>query len=261
MNEVATMLAEERRKYLIDLIQQHGQIVTSEVATQLNVTDVTIRTDLDELERRGRLTRTRGGAVAVDHHEPIVGFGARLPLHKEAKNRIALAAARFVGSDQTIILDSGTTALQLAQVLPEVEGLNVVTPNIAIAQRLQKVDGVETHLLGGRVDPDWFCTVGTPREQGIKDLVAHTFFLGARGIDNDFDLVDQSHTLAKNKRQLARRARRVILIVDSSKWQTPGPMKIMPIDRIDVVITDAGIPDEVRGHLESKDLELILVDD
>lgn len=253
------MLAEERRKHLIELIQQTGQIVTSDVAARFDVSDVTIRADLDELEKRGRLRRTRGGAVPVDHHEPIVGFEARLSLKKDAKRRIALAAAQLITGEQTIVLDSGTSTLHLAQVLPEVENLDVFTPNIAVAQRLQGVEGVQTHLLGGLVDPDWFCTVGTSREQGIQDLIAQTLFLGARGVDRDLDIVDQSRTLANNKLQLVRHARRVVLLVDSGKWDTHGPVKVMPVDKVDTVITDSGLPDEIRDQLEAKGLELVVV--
>jgi DeoR family transcriptional regulator, aga operon transcriptional repressor len=119
-------------------------------------------------------------------------------------SRIALAAAAHIESNQTVILDAGTTVHHLAHGLPDISRLTVFTPAIAIAQQLLGVDGVETHLMGGRVDRDWLETVGAPDEQGIVDLIAHTLFLGAHGVDSSMDIRDLSRDLALNKLQFAQ---------------------------------------------------------
>lgn len=254
------MLAKERRSFLTDEIARCGQVVTSEMSARLGVSEVTIRADLDELERRGRVRRTHGGATTPDSVSAVVAFHTRMSIFREEKRRIAQAACKYVASNQTAIFDAGTTVHALAQVMPEVTGLRVYTPSLNLAQQLMTIQGVETLLMGGRVDPDWAETTGTPREQGIEDLIAHTLFLGAHGVDHSLDIVDNSANLATNKRQFARRARRVILLIDSSKWERHGAAKVLPLSRVDVVITDDGITDAVRERiLNETDTEVVVV--
>lgn len=253
------VLATERRLLLIDEINRSGRVINSEIAVRLGVSEVTIRADLDELERHGRVTRTHGGAVAVNPTFAVVGFEVRVATNRDSKRRIALAAASYIKSNQTVIFDAGSTVHYLALMMPEITNLTVFTPGISIAQDLLSVEGVETHLLGGRVDRDWLGTVGTPREQGIEELIVQTLFLGAHGVDKDLDIVDLSQDLALNKLQFARRARSIVLMVDSSKWIQPGSSKVMPVERVDVVITDSGVPRDIRQQLEKLDVELIVV--
>lgn len=253
------MLASERRSLLIDEVNRTGQLVTSEIAARLGVSEVTVRADLDELARRGRISRTHGGAVAVSPSSSVDGFDKRMSMQRDAKRRIALAAAELIRDDETVIFDAGTTVHHLALALPETSNLTVFTPGINIAQYLLAVDGVNTHLMGGLINPAWLETIGTPREQGIKDLIAQTLFLGAQGVDDDLDIVDPFRDLALSKLQFARRSRSIVLMIDSTKWATPAPAKVMPLERVDVVITDSGIPAEVRKRVEALDVELIVV--
>ncbi|MBV6760391.1 DeoR/GlpR family DNA-binding transcription regulator [Rhodococcus opacus] len=254
------MLAKERRTYLTDEIARNGRVITSEMSAKLGVSEVTIRADLDELERQGRVRRTHGGATAPDLSSAVVAFDTRMSMYREEKRRIALEAAKYVLSNQTVIFDAGTTVQALAQAMPEVSGLRVFTPGLTLAHQLLTVEGVETYLMGGRIDPDWGETTGSPSEQGIEDVIAHTLFLGAMGVDSSLDIVDNSTSLATNKLQFARRARTIVLLMDSSKWECHGAAKVMPLSRIDVVITDSGIPDTVRQQITDKtDVDLIVV--
>ena len=252
------MLTSERRRILLDEITRDGQLVTSEAAARMGVSEVTIRSDLAELERRGRVTRTHGGAVVLETASGVADFGARVPLNNEAKRRIALAARQFVRPNQTVIFDAGTTIMQLAQVVPEVANLTVYTPGINTARQLLNVEGVDVRLMGGRLDGDRLETVGTPQEQGIEDLLVHTLFLGAQGVDAAFDIVDQSSDLAAGKLNYARRARFVVFLADSSKWNHSALSKVMPLNRVNVVVTDDGIDPVVRETIEAADVELII---
>lgn len=256
---VMCVLARERRQLIANELNRTGKLRTSDLVTRFGVSDVTIRADLDALERDGRLTRTHGGAVPADLSQAAVRFDLRMELQSEAKRRIALRAAEFVHSDQTFILDAGTTTHHMAQVLPEVTNLTVYTPGLTQAQQLLGVSGVEVNLLGGRVDASWLQTTGTPREQGIKGLLVETVFLGAFGIDADLDIVDQSPTMRRLKQQYVRRARTVVVLADSSKIGRSASTKVMPLDQVDVLITDSNLSPEYRERLSQLDLELILV--
>lgn len=252
------MLSTERRRRLLDEITTNGRLVTSDAAARLGVSEVTIRSDLDELERRGRVTRTHGGAVIQDSPARIVDFDARMSMHNDAKRRIALAAREYVRANQTVIFDAGTTVMHLAQVLPELSNLTVYTPGITTAQQLLNMEGVDVRLMGGRLNGRWLETIGTPQEQGIEDLVAHTLFLGAQGVDSDLDIVDQSTELVAGKLHYARRARFIVFLADSSKWNNAALSKVMPLSRANVVITDDGIDAAVRTRLEASDIDVVI---
>jgi len=144
------------------------------------------------------------------------------------------------------------------QSLPEVANLTVYTPGLTQAQQLIGLTGVDVHLLGGQVEEAWLQTIGTPREQGIKGLLVETLFLGAWGIDPDLDVVDSSPAICRVKAQYIRRARSVVLLMDSSKLGRTGSMKIMPLEDVDVLITDSGITDDQHERLGGLDLELVI---
>lgn len=118
--------------------------------------------------------------------------------------------------------------------------------------------GVDVHLLGGQLEDVWLQTIGTPREPGIKGLLVETVFLGAWGVDKDLDVVDASPAICRVKAQYTRRARRIILLMDSTKLNKKGSMKIMPLGDVDVLITDSGISDEQRERLARLDLDLVV---
>lgn len=243
------MLVKERRRQLLDEIVRSGRVVTSDFAARHGVSDMTVRSDLEYLEHQGRVSRTHGGAVPADAAHPIDEFEIRLGVHREAKQRIAAAAAHLISSDEAVILDAGTTVFHLAQAITDVSWLTVYTPALPAAQHLMRTDGVDVHLLGGRVIPNWLQTVGTARQLGIKDLIANTLFLGTQGVDDDLNLIEPDHELVATKQRLIRRARRVVLLVDSSKWGRRGGIKVRNLAQIDVVITDAEPPPGVRDQL------------
>ena len=245
------VLAEERRSQILELLHANGYVRTGELQQQFDVSDVTLRSDLQELERRGRLVRTRGGAVSSMNDVGTATFDSRLMRHRNAKQRIAVAASQFIRSDSTVIFDAGTTTLALAHHLPEVTGLTVMTPALNTAQQLLQVDGTAVVMLGGPVDRNAISTVWPVAQAGEDEGGVHTTFLGCHGIDADFDLVDHSMDIAAAKRRLIRAGRRVILLADSSKFGTSGPTKVGPISLIDTLITDdalsPGLADEVRA--------------
>jgi DeoR family transcriptional regulator, aga operon transcriptional repressor len=252
------VLAQERRRVLIEELHLNGQLITSEMAGRLGVSEVTLRSDLDDLERQGRVRRTHGGAVATDASTRPVDFDIRLEVERDRKSRIASAAAAYVDDNETVVFDAGTTVHYLAQHLPPVHGLTVVTPAMNVAGQLLGADGVEVQLMGGRVDPTWLGTIGTPREQGIKDLIAQKLFLGAQSIDDDLDITDVLRDQAANKIAFLRKARVVILLVDSTKWHRRAPYKVAPVSAVDVVIVDDGLDEATQQRVRDAGVELVI---
>lgn len=260
------MLAEDRRTRILEQVYAHGSVRTSALVESLDVSEVTIRNDLQELERQGRLVRIRGGATTLGVELGKTTFDTRLMRNKSAKERIALQASSMVRGDQTIVLDAGTTVLALAQRLPPVSGLTVVTPALTTAQQLLGVKGVDVVMIGGPVDPDtasvtWPSTTWPAAQAAGTTLIVHLAFMGAHGIDPDLDIVDVTTSSAALKQRLIEAGRRVILLADSSKWGVKGPVKVAPLSAVDVVITDDGVPPHVVEDIRRAGVELVIVDD
>ena len=252
------MLAEERRTQILEQLHAQGSVRTGELQRMFDVSDVTLRSDLQELERRGRLVRTRGGAVSSMADVGSVPFDSRLMRHRQAKQRIAVAASQLIRSDTTVIFDAGTTNLALAHHLPPVSGLTVMTPALNTAQQLLQVDGTKVVMLGGPVDRDAISTVWPVAQAGEDEGGVHTTFLGCHGIDADFDLVDHSMDIAAAKRRLIRSGRRVVLLADSSKFGISAPTKVGHISLVDVLISDADLPSGIAQEVRAAGVELII---
>ncbi|GAA2019289.1 DeoR/GlpR transcriptional regulator [Nakamurella flavida] len=252
-------LAEERRTKILEQLYRFGQVRTSHISSRLGVSEVTIRNDLIVLERRGRLVRTHGGAMtSLDDAGALTAFSARMTQQREEKRRIAVAAAEMVVGDETVIFDAGTTTHHLAQLLPPVDKLTVLTPGLNIAQTLMDVEGVEVFVLGGRLHPTLLETVGSVPEMGLSDLPVHKVFLGARGIDDELDVIDISLDLAQVKHRFAKMARQVVLLADSTKWHSSGEVKALALRDVDVVITDSGLSTEDRRRVQDLGVTLVI---
>ncbi|WP_413989061.1 DeoR/GlpR family DNA-binding transcription regulator [Labrys okinawensis] len=253
------MLAENRRQQIMLEVQRTGQVRTTDMANLFQVSEVTIRSDLLELERLGQITRIHGGALALNTDSPVAAFDKRMRLNFEAKQRIARFAARFIVNDQSIVMDGGSTLLQLALHVPPMTNLVVATPALNIAQQLMLRPGIDVHMIGGRVNVATVSTIGSDIEQGVDGFRAHQAFVSAQAIDRALDIVDSSHDVARTKRNLVRLARRVVLLADSSKWDQDASSKAFSMSKVKIVVTDDKLSRDVRHRLEDYDLEVYCV--
>jgi len=253
------VLTEKRRTQILKLIQQNGTTRTNDLAREFHVSEVTIRGDLDELAHRGQIERTHGGAMALNVDSPSAVFQERMNENSEAKQRIARAAAKFIGDNQTVVFDSGSTLMHLALQMPPVSNLVMATNAMNIAQQVMNRPGIELYMVGGKVDVETVSTTGGLGEGGFENFVAHKVFVSAHRIDRTLDIVDIVPDVARAKRRLVGLGRQVILLADSSKWNIDGPVKAFPMSSVDVVITDKKLPDEIQTRLRKTSTELILV--
>ncbi len=249
------MIAEQRRQSILDLLRSAGQLRTRDLAQRFDVSEVTIRTDLDLLDSREMLKKTHGGAVAIPLTAPDASFDRRMQANAAAKQRIGRLTAQQIHDNQSVIFDSGSTTMHVAMFLPQFSNVVVATPAMNIAQMLMDRPGLDVHMLGGRVDASTVSTlVGPPQPDG---LLAHQVIMAAHAIDTSFDIVDYNEDVARSKRNLMQMARRVILVVDSSKWDVDGRSKVFPLSRVDLVITDDGLPGGVRKRLRDHGIEVM----
>lgn len=255
------LMTRHRRSRIVEQVQREGSVRVAELATRFDVSEVTIRSDLVILEREGRLQRDRGGATSKGNHHfvtALLGVDQRSALHLEKKRLIGLTAAQRVCPGDAILLDAGTTAVEIARQLVHVSPLTVVTNALNVAIELGSATGQRLIILGGTFNRESASTVGSLTEQSLADLSVQKLFLGTQAMDAN-GLTDSTMEIAQTKRAMIRSARQVILVTDSSKWGTTSLTKVAPLTDIDTIITDKDLPAEAREQIEALGIELVLV--
>jgi DeoR/GlpR family transcriptional regulator of sugar metabolism len=262
------LLAEQRRALILDEVRRRGGVRVNELTRRLNVSDMTVRRDLDALARQGVVEKVHGGAVPVveaSSHEP--GFEAKSGLELGAKEAIARAAAELVLPGSAIALAGGTTAFALAHHLLDVPDLTVVTNSVRVADVFQSGqrrptpgngDGSATVVITGGVRTPSETLVGPVADRAIQSLHFDLLFLGVHGISVEAGLSTPNLAEAETNRQFVRSARRVVVIADHTKWGTVGLSSFATLEDVDTLVTDAGIPEVLREEIAEHLSELIV---
>lgn len=252
-------MTQQRRSQIVDLAHQQGSVRVAEMAERFGVSEVTIRNDLDQLEREGRITRDRGGALPTGitrsvHSLPDLEH--RSTLNPDAKRRIAAAAARRVQAGQSLILDAGTTTVEMIRHLASIPNLTIVTNALNIALSATVRTDARVLMLGGAVGRDSGSTLGGAAIDMLSTLVVDHLFLGAQAVDLEHGLTDTNIEIAQVKRCMIQRARRITLLMDSSKWQTSGFIKVAPLTAVHTLITDSDLSQEALQALQNLNIEV-----
>ncbi|GMA49447.1 DeoR family transcriptional regulator [Alicyclobacillus contaminans] len=232
------MLADERRRRILDWLERAQSATVSELAVMFGASESTIRRDLQELDEQGLLKRTHGGAVPLE----MAGFEATIQ-EKHAqrlaeKVQIAKRALDMIRPGDTVLLDSGSTTLQIARLLPDMD-VTVVTNSLAIAQELSTYQRVQLVVLGGELRTTTGAMVGPFTEMLLAQLHVDRLFLGANGVDFVHGITTPNAVEAATKRAMMRAAREVVLVADHSKLRQRSLVKICDMGDVDTFITDA----------------------
>lgn len=249
----------DRRTRIAELVRQRGALRVNELAEIFQVSPVTIRSDLARLEREGQLIRDHGGALPSQPASSLIAFEQRTGLYLEEKRRIGEAAASLVSPGDTILLDAGTTVVEMVKHLRQHSPLTIVTNALNVAAELRGLPEAQVVMLGGSINYATFGTLGSMVEQSLSDLVIQKLFLAAESLDPAYGITDSTMEIAQAKRAMVRAARRVILLADSSKWQRSGFIKVCPLNALHTLITDQGLPERARQALAQAGVEVILV--
>lgn len=263
MSENQNLLAEQRRALILDEVRRRGGIRVNELTRKLNVSDMTIRRDLDALARQGVIEKVHGGAVPVvepSTHEP--GFEAKSTLELSAKEDIARAAAAMAVPGSAIALSGGTTTFALARHLLEVPDLTVVTNSVRVADVFHGAQrsapaggpraGATTVVLTGGVRTPSDSLVGPVADRAIASLHFDVLFLGVHGISVEAGLSTPNLAEAETNRRFVQAARRVVVVADHTKWGTVGLSSFATLAEVDTFVTDAGLPAEDRERIEEE---------
>jgi DeoR/GlpR family transcriptional regulator of sugar metabolism len=257
VTENQNLLAEQRRALILDEVRRRGGVRVNELTRRLNVSDMTVRRDLDALARQGVIEKVHGGAVPVTEastHEP--GFEAKSALELSAKEDIARTAAAMAVPGSAVALSGGTTTYALARHLLDVPDLTVVTNSVRVAdvfhaarQALGDSAGAATVVLTGGVRTPSDSLVGPVADQAIGSLHFDVLFLGVHGISVEAGLSTPNLAEAETNRRLVGSARRVVVVADHTKWGTVGLSSFATLEQVDTFVTDQGLPAAAREEM------------
>jgi DeoR/GlpR family transcriptional regulator of sugar metabolism len=255
---LARSIDANRRDLIVDAIREAGFGRTSDLSSRFGVSSVTIRHDIDALSALGRVQRTYGGAIATPDGLDTP-FALRSAQNRDAKVRIGIAAAATVRPGETILLDSGTTVLEVARRLPERADITVVTGALNVAMEAAAREGVTVIVCGGKLNSRTLSTADAQYERQLSQVYADRLFLGTYGVDLERGLCERSHDIAEVKRALMRAARQVTLVCDASKFDSTAPIAAAELRSIDGIITDASLSKRRLARLARTVKQVMLV--
>lgn len=254
------LLVEERRRHIRELVAERGRITVAELVTMFDISQVTVRSDLNALAEIGAVVRTRGGALAqrADEDLPI---GVKQTLRRAEKMRIAEAAVQLIGEGQTIVLDSGTTTAEIAKQIRglKLQSVNVITNALNIAVLLAGAPHVTLIMLGGVLRPSSYSLGGPQAEAALQGLHADILFLGFDGLDPEIGVMTPHLLEARLNSRMLEIARSVVAVGDSSKIGRRSLSVIAKIEQVDRIITDAGAAPETVEALRARGAQVVLV--
>jgi DeoR/GlpR family transcriptional regulator of sugar metabolism len=254
------LLVEERRRRILQLLEEQGRVTVQELAGEFGVTTVTVRSDLDALAKSGSLQRSHGGAVRLQGGISDYPVRFKEALHQDQKTRIGRAAARLVKPAQTVILDSGSTTLAVARQLRDGRPgpLTVITNSLDISMDLAELPFVSVIMVGGLLRQVSRSFVGPQAEQMMRQIHADHLFLGVDGISLDVGPSTPDILEAQLNALMVEAAEEVTVVSDASKFSRRSLSLICPMRSVHRVITDSGISPATVQELERMGIQVIV---
>lgn len=248
----------ERRETIMNLLKKYKRMTVKELASQIDVSEATLRTDLNEMESNGLLIRTHGGAILKDE-DHSTKFSVRAQKNRKEKIKIAKEAFKYIVEKQCILLDASSTALELARLLKKQEfPLTVVTSGVLTAMELNENPNLTVIVIGGVLTKQSTSIEGTLGLDILNHINIDTMFTSGNGFSIESGLTDFNFYEVELKKQLVEKANKLISLVDSSKINVNSSSEFASIDQIDKLITDKPVSETFTRKLNEKNIELII---
>jgi len=244
----------------LNILTEDGECSVDTLARRFEVSDMTIRRDLQVLADAGRVIRTHGGATPAEQVRFEFQFLDRARQNAPAKDAIGRAAVQLVKDGQSVLLDSGTTTLAIARCLRTRQRLTVITTSLPIAAVLQNAPGVETMLLGGYVRRDTPDLGGALTESNLENLMADIAFIGADGIDVSGKVSNASISTARMLTKMAASAKRVYVVADSAKIGKTALVSFGQLTKWGGLITDSAVAAQSVRSLRKAGVHVIVAE-
>ncbi len=253
---ITDVLAEQRRNRLLDLIRGRGFVSLPELAEQMQVSESTIRRDLDSLEESGAARRTHGGVFYTGGRPAMPPFDERQPAHWEKKQAIARRTAELIDDGDTLLLDGGSTTYEVARLLVGRE-LQIVTNSLPVANLFAANPSADLVLIGGYVYPRTGVSLGPYADQMLAGVTVRRTILSVGGI-TERGYYNSNLLLVETERAMMRAADEVIVVADSTKFGRRSLAHLCELNQVGRLVTDDKAPDDWRERLASAGADVVL---
>jgi DeoR/GlpR family transcriptional regulator of sugar metabolism len=249
------MLTDERRSLILERLRTHGRVLAADLTAELAVSADTVRRDLRELDDAGLIRRVHGGALP--RHGDASPFAARARRAPEAKASIARRAARCVKDGDVVVLDGGTTTLELARALRDDLRAHVITTSPPIALALAAHHGLEVTVVGGTLRPNALVTVGAAAVEALRMIRADVVFLGVCGLHPEIGVTTEDLEERHVKAAMIEGAAEVIALADRDKLGTAMPAVVAPLRAVTKLVTDADVDERALAPYRALGIKVL----
>ncbi|MBW7881445.1 MAG: DeoR/GlpR transcriptional regulator [Caldilineaceae bacterium] len=257
---MAAILGAVRKDKILSYLRDHSSATVVELSELCEVSEVTIRQDLNQLAGEGLLVRTRGGAVLSSRANSEFTFATRAAINAEAKQKIGELAATFVQSGDSVIVDSSTTALYVVRALAQrydLEDVTVITNGMNTALELANRLEINTFVTGGHLHMNGASLSGSFAWDMVGKIYATVGFFGTRGITVEHGLTEVNMQEAAVKQKMLDRCQEIIIVADGSKFGQVALTPFAPVDRAHRIITDETAPEHAILRLKAMGIDVI----
>ena len=249
------MILDQRRGQILQFLERQGFASLQELVADIGVSESTVRRDLEYLDGIGQIRRTRGGAAYVG--ESLTPFDDRTTRALSEKQRIGRVVAEMIQPGESVLLDGGTTTMEVARHLAGKE-LQVVTNSLPIANLLVNAEGIELILLGGYMYPKTGVALGPMVLEALSHINVHKLVLSAGGI-TEKGLFNSNSLLVDAERKMLEAAEELIAVVDSGKLGHVELVHLCDLNQVNHIVVDDGISKEWEQRLQDADVNLTIV--
>jgi len=251
------MLALERQKLILELLNADGAVMVSKLSAKLGVTEETIRRDLEKMEAKELLRRTHGGALPMEDGSYELSLEKRKRLNVETKQALARKAVQFIASGDTIFLDASTTTFYMTKEIKNMKNVTVITNSIRVINELAGIEGVKVIAVGGIVSYNQ-SLVGPMTENYIaENYFADKMFFSSKGIGSNFIILEGNEQECFIKQRMIKNSGVCYYLCDKSKIGRVGYMRLSTFEDVDVLVTDAEIDGALKATLDESNVEII----
>lgn len=249
------MLKEERHHYILDKIKLNRKVLSSNLSTELHVSEDTIRRDLNELSLNGLIKKVHGGALPIDNKAP--SYEERSNYNLEEKNIIAKKAVKLIKEGQVIIMSGSTTNLQLAKIIPSDINATIYTYSLPIAIQLTEHPSIEIIFIGGKLNKPAQVTVGLDVVASISQLRADLCFMGTGGIDIIKGMTEPNWEVSHIKKSMIEASDQVIVLCTNNKINEVKRYPVTPINNINTIVTDIKPDSQILQPYKEKGITIL----
>ena len=251
------MLAIERRRKIISILEERNSVLVPELSKIFSVTEETVRRDLEKLEADGFLKRTYGGAVINDSMNAELPLKVREVTNIEGKQAIGIKVAEYIKDGHTIMLDSSTTALQVAERIKDKRRITVITNSVKVVSELSNAKNCKVISTGGTLRGNAMSFVGHLTEESIRNFNVDIAIICCKGLDTEKGITESNDMEAEVKKAMLLAADKTFLVADYTKFNKVSFIKMLKLENVDMIFTDKKLTEEWEGFIANKNVELV----